>query len=269
MSVIKDKKEIESIVECGKRLASVLNIVEKSVRAGISTEDLNQIAITEIKKLGDIPAFLGYTPEGIRTPYPAALCVSINEEVVHGIPDKERIIKEGDVVSIDLGLKHGGLFCDHAKTVVVGKTTKEISVLLKDTKRALDLGIAQARIGNTTGDIGSAVEAVSEKGKYGLVKILSGHGVGKKIHDDPYVPNYGKPGQGTKLVEGMVIAIEPMFTLGKGHVKALADEYTYITRDKSLSAHFEHTVLITKDGPKILTINRYRKGFRGYSSVFR
>lgn len=254
MSVIKDKKEIESITECGKRLASVLNTVEKSVKAGISTEDLNQIAIAEIKKLGDFPAFLGYTPEGIRTPYPAALCVSINEEVVHGIPDKKRIIKEGDVVSIDLGLKHDGLFCDHAKTVVVGKASKEITALLKDTKKALDLGIAQARLGNTTGDIGSAVQSVSENGKYGLVKILSGHGVGKKIHDDPYVPNYGKSGQGTKLVEGMVIAIEPMFTLGSGHVRALGDEYTYVTKDKSISAHFEHTVMITASGPKILTI---------------
>jgi methionyl aminopeptidase len=254
MSLIKDKKEIETIIECGKRLAGVLNIVESSVKEGVSTEDLNKIAITEIEKLGDSPAFLGYTPEGIRTPYPAALCVSINEEVVHGIPSKKRIIKEGDVVSIDLGLKHDGLFCDHAKTVAVGKVSKEITSLLKDTKRAMMLGIEQARIGNTTGDIGSAIESVAKNGGYGLVKILSGHGVGKKIHDDPYVPNYGKSGQGTKLIEGMVIAIEPMFNLGKGHVRALSDEYTYVTKDKSVSAHFEHTVMITASGPKILTI---------------
>lgn len=254
MSIIKDKKEIESIIECGKRLASVLDIVAKSVKAGMTTDDLDKIARDEIEKLGDTPAFLGYTPEGIRTPYPSALCVSINEEVVHGIPSKKRIIKEGDVVSVDLGLRHNGLFCDHAKTVIVGKVSKEIQDLVKDTKKALELGIAQARIGNTTGDIGNAVQSVAENGKYGLVKILSGHGVGKKIHDDPYVPNYGKPGQGAKLVEGMVIAIEPMFTLGKGHVRALRDEYTYVTKDKSMSAHFEHTVLITASGPKILTI---------------
>lgn len=254
MSIIKDKKEIESIIECGKRLAGVLDIVAKYVKAGMSTDDLDKIARAEIEKLGDTPAFLGYTPEGIRTPYPSALCVSINEEVVHGIPSKKRIIKEGDVVSVDLGLKHKGLFCDHAKTVTVGEVSKEIQNLVKDTKRALELGIAQARIGNTTGDIGNAVQSVAETGRYGLVKILSGHGVGKKIHDDPYVPNYGKPGQGAKLVEGMVIAIEPMFTLGKGHVRALSDEYTYVTKDKSMSAHFEHTVLITASGPKILTI---------------
>lgn len=252
MSIIKDKSEIESIIECGKRLASVLSIVESKVKAGMTTEDLDKIARDEITKLGDYPAFLNYTPEGIKTPYPSALCVSINEEVVHGIPSK-RIIKEGDVVSIDLGLKHNGLFCDHAKTVVVGKVSSEITKLLKDTKKALELGIEQARLGNTTGDIGFAVEAVAKSGDYGLVKILSGHGVGKKIHDDPYVPNYGKKGQGTKLVEGMTIAIEPMFTLGKGHVKGLSDEYTYVTRDKSISAHFEHTVMITKEGPKILT----------------
>ncbi len=254
MSLIKDKKEIESIIECGKRLAGVLGIVAKSVKAGMTTDDLDKIAMIEIEKLGDIPAFLGYTPEGIRNPYPSALCVSINEEVVHGIPSKKRIIKEGDIVSVDLGLKHNGLFCDHAKTVAVGKVSKEIQNLLKDTKKALELGIEQARVGNTTGDIGSAIESVAKNGNYGLVKILSGHGVGKKIHDDPYVPNYGKPGQGTKLVEGMVIAIEPMFTLGKGHVRALSDEYTYVTKDKSMSAHFEHTVLITASGPKILTI---------------
>ena len=253
MSIIKDQKEIESIIECGKRLASVLDIVAKSVKAGITTEELDRIARVEIEKLGDTPSFLGFTPEGIRNPYPAALCVSINEEVVHGIPSK-KIIKEGDVVSVDLGLRHNKLFCDHAKTVVVGKASKEIHDLVKDTKKALELGIAQARIGNTTGDIGNAIETIAKNKNYGLVKILSGHGVGKKIHDDPYVPNYGKPGQGVKLVEGMVIAIEPMFTLGKGHVRALSDEYTYVTKDRSMSAHFEHTVLITKDGPKTLTI---------------
>ncbi len=253
MSVFKDKKEIETLIECGKRLARVLSIVEESVKAGLTTEDLDEIARTEIEKIGDIPAFLNYTPEGIRSPYPASLCVSINEEVVHGIPNKKRKIKEGDVVSIDLGLKHGGFFCDHAKTVVVGKTSKEVQNLIKDTKRALMAGIEKARVGNTTGDIGNSVESVAKEGGYGLVKILSGHGVGKKIHDDPYVPNYGKPGQGVSLVEGMVIAIEPMFTLGKGHVRVLGDEYTYVTKDKSLSAHFEHTVLITKEGPQILT----------------
>jgi methionyl aminopeptidase len=136
---------------------------------------------------------------------------------------------------------------------VVGKTSKDVQNLIKDTKRALMAGIEKARIGNTTGDIGFAIESVAKESGYGLVKILSGHGVGKKIHDDPYVPNYGKTGQGVSLVEGMVIAIEPMFTLGKGHVRVLGDEYTYVTKDKSLSAHFEHTILITKEGPQILT----------------
>lgn len=253
MSILKDSKEIQTLVECGKRLANVLNIVEKEIKVGVTTNYLDSIARLEIERLGDYPAFLNYTPEGISNPYPACLCVSINEEVVHGIPSN-RIIKEGDIVSIDLGLKHNGFFCDHAKTVIVGKNKKEVKLLLKDTKKALMAGIEKARIGNTTGDIGFAIETIAKNGNYGLVRTLSGHGVGRKIHDDPYVPNYGKPGQGVKLVDGMVIAIEPMFTLGKGYVKALLDEYTYVTKDNSLSAHFEHTVLITKNGPKVLTI---------------
>jgi methionyl aminopeptidase len=199
---------------------------------------------------------LNYTPEGIRSPYPAALCVSINEEVVHGIPTKRKKIKNGDVVSIDLGLLHDGLYTDHAITILVGKGTPALKKLVATTKEAMLKGIEKAKAGARTGDVGYAIESVLKKAGYGVVRALSGHGVGYAVHEDPFVPNYGTPGEGEKLVPGMVIAIEPMATLGGGRVRVLSDEYTYVTSDKSPAAHFEHTVLITEKGPEILTLPR-------------
>ena len=252
MARIKNEKEIKILKAGGKRLAEILAKVAKAVKAGVTTEELNQLAIKLIDKKGDTPSFLNYTPEGIRTPYPAALCVSINEEVVHGIPSN-RVIKDGDVVSVDLGLKHKGMFTDHALTVAVGKPSKEVKNLIVGTQKAIAAGIKAAKPKATTGDVGAAIEKVLKAHGLGVVKVLSGHGVGHEVHEEPYVPNYGNPGTGQSLAPGMVIAIEPMATLGSGRVRVLAEEYKYIASDQKLAAHFEHTVLITEKGSEILT----------------
>jgi len=280
--VIKTPEEIEILREGGKRLGFILGEVAKMVKPGISTEELNQYAVKLIKEggralrslarpakpwrsggeEGDEAAFLNYKPEGAKHPYPAALCVSVNDEVVHGIPRRERILKEGDIVSLDCGLKHRGLYTDHAITLPVGKVNKEIEKLLEVTEKALYVGIEAARAGGHVGDIGYAIEqfvkqnvpsGVEGPHKYGIVRVLSGHGVGKSIHEDPYVPNFGRRGSGEKLKIGMVIAIEPMLNLGSYAVFLDKDGFTYKTRDRSVSAHFEHTVVITKNGPEILT----------------
>lgn len=252
--IIKTPEEIEILREGGKRLARILDMVAKKVAPGINTKELDIYAEKLIRDGGDIPAFLGYTPGGHVKPYPASLCVSVNNEVVHGIPKAGKILKEGDIVSLDLGLKHRGLFTDHAVTVPVGKITKNDKELLKITKEALMAGIAEARGGGRVGDIGAAVEAFAKHKKYGIVRELSGHGVGKYIHEDPFVPNYGKKGTREKLVPGMVIAIEPMFNLGTDEVVLDKDAWTFRTADGKKSAHFEHTVLITEGEPEILTV---------------
>ena len=250
--VIKTPKEIESLRIAGKHLSEVLTVVERAVTPGVTTNDLDNIARETILALGDVPAFLGYTPEGAAYPYPAALCVSVNDEVVHGIPT-DRILKEGDIVSIDCGLSHNGLFVDSARTVACGKISKKDSELLHRTQEALALGIAAAIGGNKVGDIGYAVEQYIKPFKYGIIRELAGHGVGKKIHEDPYIPNFGKKNTGELLRPGMVIAIEPMINIGSRHIVFDNDGYTIRTEDGSRSAHFEHTVLITEGEPEILT----------------
>lgn len=251
---IKTKEEIDIMREGGKRLASVLAEVATHVKPGITALELDRIAQEKIKELGDEPAFLGYRPAGHRTPYPAALCVSVNAEVVHGIPKETTVLKEGDIVSIDLGLKHKGMFTDHALTVPVGDVSKDREKLLRVTREAMYEGIAAIVPGARTGDIGHAIESyVKKQGKYGVVRDLAGHGVGNSIHEDPFVPNFGKPGKGEPLVPGMIIAIEPMLTLGTHDVIETRDGYTLKTADSSIAAHFEHTVLITDTGYEILT----------------
>lgn len=253
MIILKTKKEIADLREGGKILASVHSALVKHVKIGVSTKDLDNIAIELIKKAGGEPAFLNYKPEGVSTPFPATLCVSVNNEIVHGIPKENKILKDGDIVSLDLGVKYKGLFTDAAITVPVGKISKADKKLLGVTKEALNVGIEQARVGNTVGDIGYAIEKYIKPYKYGIVKDLSGHGVGKYIHEDPYIPNYGKAGKGEKLTEGMVIAIEPMINAGTSRISVDRDGWTIKTADASRSAHFEHTVAITKNGPIILT----------------
>ncbi len=252
--IIKTKEEIEKLRVGGKHLAQVLQEVKAVVRPGISAMELEEFTQKRIKEMGDTPAFLGYKPAGHRTAYPAALIVSVNSEVVHGIPTASKILKEGDVVSLDLGIKHEGLFTDHAITVAIGEVSKDKAKLIQVTREALAVALEAIVPGARTGDIGHAVESFAKKqGKYGVVKALAGHGVGRAIHEDPYIPNYGKKGTGELLVPGMVVAIEPMLTLGSDEVIEGPDGYTMKTEDGSCAAHFEHTVLITETGYEILT----------------
>lgn len=241
--------------EGGQRHSEILRALCDLVKPGVSTLFLEEEARRLISGGGDKPAFLGYTPTGAKRPFPAALCVSINNEIVHGIPnEKERIIKDGDIVSLDLGLIHKGLITDSAVTVGCGVIDNEAQALLKATREALEAGIAAAKAGNRIGDIGAAIEKVAKSTPFSLAEDLAGHSVGYAVHEEPLIPNIGKAGKGESLVPGMVIAIEPMLNTGKGAIKGLSDGYTIVTRDGSRSAHFEHTIAITDKGSIILTL---------------
>jgi methionyl aminopeptidase len=251
---LKTLNEIEILREGGKRHAEILSALKDLVEPGVSTLILEEEALRLIKEKGDKPAFLGYTPRGAKRPYPASLCVSINDEIVHGIPNEaDRILKDGDIVALDLGLVHGGLITDAAISVGVGVIDDEGRKLLEVTKMALEAGIGAAFPGNTIGDIGYAINEIVKQTHFSLAEDLAGHGVGYEVHEDPFVPNIGREGEGEKLVPGMVIAIEPMVNTGKGKIKTLKDGYTIVTRDGSRSAHFEHTIAITDDGHIVLT----------------
>jgi len=253
--LIKQPKEIEIMREGGKNLALVLDVLEKAVHPGVSTKELDVLAEKTIRELGDTPAFLNYQPYGADFPYPATLCISVNDEIVHGLPNKDRILKEGDIVGLDLGLVHKGTISDSARTICVGTVSEKVQKLVDTTKKALEIGIAAAKTGAHVGDIGYAIERYVKPFKYGIVRELGGHGVGRYVHEDPFIPNWGnKKGVGAKLKPGMIIAIEPMLNEGTRRIILDKDGYTYRTSDGSLSAHFEHTILITKEGtPEILT----------------
>lgn len=254
MAKIKTAEEIALLRESGKRLAAVLQELKRAIKPGVTTKDLDILAEKLIRAGGDIPPFLNYTPHGARRAFPASLCVSVNEEIVHGIPREDRILAEGDIVSIDLGVSHKGMITDSALTVAVGEVSSEIQKLLEHTERSLFEGIKAVRVGGRIGDIGAAVEAVAKKHGYGIVRELGGHGVGHEVHEEPYVPNYGSKGTGPIIKAGMVLAIEPMFMLGSEEILAMPDGYTVITKDGSLSAHFEHTIAITDEGVEIITL---------------
>ncbi|MFA6601737.1 MAG: type I methionyl aminopeptidase [Candidatus Paceibacterota bacterium] len=254
MIKLKTKEEIAILREGGKRHAAILASLAQAVRPGVSSQDLEDLARKLISEGGDEAAFLDYKPSGAKRPYPAALCVSVNDEIVHGIPNETvKILKEGDIVSLDLGLIHKGLITDAAITVPVGKISSELEKLLEATKKALAMGIKAAKGGKRVGDIGNAISKVALPYKYGVVEELSGHGVGYLVHEDPYIPNFGQSGKGEVLSPGLVIAIEPMFNLGTREIKLDEDGYTYRTADGLPSAHFEHTVVITKSGAEVLT----------------
>lgn len=247
---IKTIEEIELIAEGGKLLRNILSDAAKLVKPGITTKDLSDFANREIRKVGGVPSFIGYGEK--NNPFPAALCTSVNDVVVHGIPGKE-VLAEGDIVGLDIGMVYKKMYTDTAITVAVGSIDEKKQILINTTKKALELGIQQAVIGNRTGDIGHAVQTFAEKAGFSVVRDLVGHGVGYDVHEDPQVPNYGKKGTGAKLVEGMVIAIEPMLCTGTYHVYFEPDGWTIRTEDGGLSAHFEHTIAITRKGPRILT----------------
>lgn len=250
---LKTKEDIEILKEGGKIHAHILRALGGAVRPGVSAGEIDTLTRALMEEAGVTPAFLGYTPEGVSYPYPSAVCVSVNDEVVHGIPHEDIIFQEGDIVSLDIGVKHKGLITDGAITVPCGDISPEAEKLINITKEALAVGIKAAQLGNTVGDIGFAISQFVKPHGYGVIKILAGHGVGYSVHEDPYVPNFGTPGEGERLVAGMVLAIEPMLTLGGDEVAVTEDEYTYVTDDGSLSAHFEHTIAITEEGTIILT----------------
>jgi len=232
----------------GIALRKVHEAVKAAVRVGATTMDLERAAVAKMEELGAKPAFLHYNG------YPAVLCTSVNNEVIHGIPNEKNVLHEGDVVSVDCGVIIDGYYSDSAVTHPVGKVSASAEKLLRVTEASLYAGIDKAVVGGRLFDIGNAVQTMCEAEGYGVVREFVGHGIGKSMHEDPQVPNYGDPGKGPRLKAGMVLAIEPMINVGSADVKVLEDGWTAITVDGSISAHFEHTVAITKDGPVILTL---------------
>ena len=252
---IKTTEEIKIMREGGRRHAKILRELAALVAPGVSSQFLEDKAREFIKREGGTASFLDYKPYGMKKPFPAALCLSVNDEVVHGVPNgpQTKILKESDIVSLDLGFTYKGLITDAALTVPVGTVSAATKKLLSETEEAMYAGIKKAKAGSTVGDIGFAVFAVGKKAGFGIVDILSGHGVGRYVHEDPYVPNFGEKGDGEVLVAGMTICIEPMFNMGTKDIILEKDGYTYRTADGKPSAHFEHTVLITEKGAEILT----------------
>lgn len=251
--IIKTTEELKNMRAGGKIHARILRMVAERVVPGISTGELDVYAEQLCAEFGCKPAFKNYQPTGQSYPFPATICASVNDEIVHGIPSNDYILEDGDIISIDLGIQYNGVFLDGAVTVPVGKISPEVQEFLDITKQSMMQGIRAAVVGNTTGDIGYAIQSFVDK-RYGIVKGLAGHGVGREIHEDPFVPNYGKKGQGTKLVPGMTIAIEPMLTMGNPATDILDDDWTFVTADGSLACHFEHTIIITENGPEIVTV---------------
>lgn len=247
MIVLKTNHELALMREACEISAGALKIAGEAVEPGVTTAEIDKIAYDYIKKCGAEPNFLNYGG------FPATACISINDEVIHGIPSKKRVIKAGDIVSIDLGAKINGFNGDNAATFVAGDISPEAKRLCDTTRESLYVGIEKAVAGGRIGDIGAAIAAYCEARGFSVVREYVGHGVGKKLHEDPSVPNFGTPGRGVRLIPGMTIAIEPMINMGKAGVKQLSDGWTVKTKDGSLSAHFEHTVAITPDGPKIMT----------------
>lgn len=242
MVVLKTRREIELMREAGRISAMALKVAGEAVKPGVSTLEIDTIARKYIESQGAVPNFLGLYG------FPATACISINNEVIHGIPSKDRILKEGDIVSIDLGARKNGYNGDNAATFAVGKVSDEAQRLIDTTREALYVGLKQAVPGNRIGDIGHAIQVYCEERGYGVVRDFVGHGVGKELHEDPSVPNYGSPGRGVRLLPGMTIAVEPMINQGTWEVDQLSDGWTVVTKDGKLAAHFEHTVAITKDG---------------------
>jgi len=247
MITIKSAREIELMRKSGKITAKTLARLIDATKPGVSTHELDRIAEESIRSLGGIPTFKGYNG------YPSSICTSVNDQVVHGIPGSY-VLKDGDLLSLDIGTTLEGYVSDSAVTVAVGTVSEEAHRLLDVTRECLMLAIAQMQVGNHLGDIGAAVQRHAEGNGYGVVRELVGHGIGTKMHEEPQVPNYGKPGTGIELRPGLVLAIEPMITQGTWHVRTLDDKWTVVTEDGMLAAHFEHTIALTENGPRILTL---------------
>lgn len=252
--IARDEKDIASLREGGARLAHILRELVKMVAPGVSTRAFEDRTRELVAGGGDTAAFLGYKPEGARRSYPAALCLSVNDCVVHGIPNENpRELKDGDLVTLDMGLRHNGLITDAAVSVIAGTGDTRDVEMIAALNEALRAGIAAARPGGYVGDIGAAVQEVAEAYGFNFPRELGGHGVGRRVHEEPFIPNFGTAGSGPELLEGMVLAIEPMMMRGESKIYLDKDGYSYKTRDGSTAGHVEHTILITKDGPEILT----------------
>ncbi len=248
MIQLKSQREIEIMAAGGRILADTVKLMERSVKPGMTTADLDVIAENFIRShRGAVPSFKGLYN------FPASICSSINNEIVHGIPSRKRVLIEGDVVSIDVGVQYEGYHTDSATTVAVGKISDESERLLQVTREALDAGVSAARAGNHLGDIGAAVQEIVERAGFSVVRDLVGHGIGTGFHEEPQVPNYGKSKRGIRLVPGLTIAIEPMVNVGKPGIRTMPDKWTVVTLDGTRSAHFEHTVAVTENGPRVLT----------------
>ena len=248
MITVKSPRELDLMARAGRLVGATLALIALRTRAGLSTADLDAIAEAFIRSHeGATPSFKGLYG------YPATLCTSINDEVVHGIPSKTRVLQDGDIVSVDVGACIGGFHADSAITVPVGAISPEASALLRTTQEALDAGLGAVRAGAQVGDIGHAVQQVAEGAGYSVVRELVGHGIGSAFHEEPQIPNFGTPRKGARLVAGMTLAIEPMVNRGRRDIRTLSDKWTVVTVDGSLSAHFEHTVVVTEDGARLLT----------------
>jgi methionyl aminopeptidase len=245
--VCKSPAEIEKMRAANQLVAQVLEDLAAMVAPGVSTADLDAVAEAKVRAAGAEPAFKGYRG------YPATLCASVNEQVVHGIPGR-RVLAAGDIVSLDMGVRLGGYYGDSAVTVAVGPVGEDVKRLLRVTQEALEAGIAQVKVGGRISDIGHAIQQHVEAEGFSVVREFVGHGIGAALHEEPQIANYGEPGRGPRLAEGMTLAIEPMVNMGKAAVKVLPDGWTAVTKDGSLSAHFEHTVAVTKNGPDVLTM---------------
>ncbi len=243
---IKSDQEMDAMRHAGSIVGATLTLMKRTVEPGITTRELDSIAYKEITSHGAVPTFKGYHG------FPGSICASVNEEIVHGIPGK-RALKEGDIFKVDVGATIDGFIGDAAVSIAVGEVSQEALDLMEATRLSLEAAIREARPGNRLGDIGHAVQTLGEARGYGVVREFVGHGVGRFLHEDPQVPNYGQPGRGQLLRAGMCIAIEPMFNAGDWHTRILDDDWTVVTADGSLSSHFEHTIAITEDGPEILT----------------
>ena len=252
MNNILNKEQIADLKINGHRLALILQELEKNVKAGVSALDIENLSERLLKEQGLRPSFKNYFVYGAGN-YPACTCISVNEEIVHGIPRKNKVFKEGDIVSIDFGAEYKGVYSDMAITIPVGKISEREEILLAKTKESLSAGIEAAVAGNHIGHIGHAVESVARSSQLGIVQDYVGHGIGQKPHLPPQIPNYGNKGEGIKIVEGMALAIEPMFTLGSGETDLQIDGWTVTTADRSKAAHFEHTIVIENGKPVIIT----------------
>lgn len=248
MIILKSPEEIEKIAESCRIVAKTLDALKVMVRPGITTKEIEDVADSHIRKRGGVPAFRGYRG------YPASICASVNEEVIHGIPSK-RVLREGDIVSIDLGVYKDGFYGDGAVTVPVGRIDQDVEKLIRITEESLYLGIENARVGNRVSDISHAIQRHIESQGFAVVRAFVGHGIGRELHEQPQIPNFGLPGRGLRLREGMTLAIEPMVNAGGHEVLILNDGWTAVTANGKPSAHFEHTVVITIEGPRILTKN--------------